>query len=348
MKSLVKLKSFCAFLLLLIFALNGYAQTKPDKSKKVNFDYSKNPPTRVTKQFGSKNKPIGKEVAAKKAISVKTKPPAKTGSKRNLSLAQKTRDIAREAAKASLLPTEIYKVGAEDVLFVALQNVSFGSSRYYTVLKDGTIDYPLAGGLLSVAGLTTDEIEELLRAKIKLYENPQVAVKVREYTSHKITVLGQVERPGDMFLQRDAMPLYVIRAQALAKSGVNQIVLKRKDSRIEIFDLAERKYEKVLVFPGDIVEFKNSNLDYGAQGNQHYYIGGFVRKFGRKEFYKGITLTQAILISGGLKQSKTNKVVIRRRNLDGLLESKVYRLKDIRKGKISDPILAKGDMIERQ
>ena len=44
--------------------------------------------------------------------------------------------------------------------------------------------------MISVSGRTVEEIEELLSGKIKLYENPQVSVKFREYASHPINVLG--------------------------------------------------------------------------------------------------------------------------------------------------------------
>ncbi len=57
-------------------------------------------------------------------------------------------------------------------------------------MNDGTIDYPLASGMIAVAGLTAEEIEDLLKARVKLYENPQISVKVRENVSHSITVLG--------------------------------------------------------------------------------------------------------------------------------------------------------------
>ncbi len=142
------------------------------------------------------------------------------------------------------------------------------------------------------------------------------------------------------------MPLYVIRAQSLVKPKANQVVLTRKGAEMEVFALADEKYEKVLILPGDIIEFKDSNAAVSSS-NQFYYISDIVRESGRKDHYKGITLTQAILASGGLAKSKVNKIVIRRRNSKGLLESKTYNLKNIKKGKTPDPVLEVGDIIER-
>ena len=57
-------------------------------------------------------------------------------------------------------------------------------------------------------------------------------------------------------------------------------------------------------------------------------------------------MTQAILESGGLKKSSIRKVVIRRKNGDGLLVPTEFDLKSIKDGKIADPVLQIGDTIE--
>ncbi len=112
-------------------------------------------------------------------------------------------------------------------MIISLQNAPGNATNYFTVLSDGTIDYPLAGEMVSVQGLTTEEIEDLLEEKIKLYENPQVVVKVREFASHTFTVLGLVEKAGEKFLQREAMPLYVVRAEAVTQPQATVAVIKR-------------------------------------------------------------------------------------------------------------------------
>lgn len=265
----------------------------------------------------------------------------------NSSIAKKTREIAKKASKEALLPTEVYKVGINDVLFISLQHSSNSSSRYYTVLNDGNIDYPLAGELVSVAGLTTEEIEELLRVKVTLYKNPDITVTVREHASHKIVVLGSVEKTGEKFLRREAMPLYVIRAEAIVKPNATHVVLKRGDAEKQTFDLNDSKTGEILIQSGDIIEFTNNEkITKTAAVTGFYYVGQLVRQFGRRDFYEGLTLTQAILESGGLRNSKIDKVIIRRKNEEGLLESITYKLKDIKEGKIPDPELEAGDTIE--
>jgi polysaccharide export outer membrane protein len=213
-------------------------------------------------------------------------------------------------------------------------------------LNDGTIDYPLAGEMVSVAGLDTEEIEDVLREKIKLYENPQVSVKVREYSSHKITVLGLVEKSGERFIQREAIPLFVVRAETVVQPKANRVVIRRADSRVETIDLKDEKNENLLIFPGDILEFTNSAAQAGNGEPNFYFIGGEILSAGQKEFYAGLTLTQAILASGGLKKEGIKKVVIRRKNGEGLLVSTEFNLKQIKDGKVPDPALQPGDTIE--
>lgn len=273
--------------------------------------------------------------------------PAQNAQSVNNSAAEKTPAAAKRTVSANALPTEIYKVGVGDVLFVSLQNAPSRESTYFTILQDGTIDYPLAGAMVSVAGMTTGEIESLLQDKIKLYENPQVSVKVREHNSHTYTVLGMVEKAGEKALQREAVPLYVVRAESVVEPRANRAIIKRTNGQTETVDLKDSKYEDVLVFAGDIVEFGSADaVAANAAQPQFYYIGGEIISGGQKDFYKGITLTQAILASGGLKKSSVKKVVVRRKNEAGMLNPTAYDLKAIKDGKSPDPTLEAGDTIE--
>lgn len=265
----------------------------------------------------------------------------------NRSIASKTLEIAKRAGTTAISPTEIYKVGIGDVLFIGLQNAPPRETNYFTVLNDGTIDYPLAGEMVRVTDLTAEEIEDLLKEKIKLYENPQISVKIREHNSHVYTVLGLVEKPGEKYLQRESVPLYVVRAEAVAQSKVNRITIKRSGTDIQNIDLKDPKYAETLVSSGDIVEFGYDDSETSeSRAPQFYYIGGDITAGGQKDFYRGITLTQAILASGGLKKSTVRKVIVRRKNEAGMLVPTDYDLRLIKDGKAIDPVLEAGDTIE--
>ena len=320
---------FTAALSVFVLAGQIFAQETEPTTKKVNFGYSRNPST--------------KSKVEEKTPEVKTE----TQIAESRSSADKTMEVAKRSNRAALPPTEIYKVGVGDVLYVSLQNAPAKASTYFTVLNDGTIDYPLAGEMVAVSGLTTEEVEEILRDKIKLYENPQVSVKVREFSSHTINVLGLVENAGRKNLQREAVPLFVVKAEAVVKPRANQVIIRRADGTIETLDLSDPKTDEVLILEGDIIEFAFfDDLAKDNPASKFFYIGGEITAAGQKDFHNGMTLTQAILASGGLRKSNVKKVVVRRKNAEGLLVSKEYNLKDIKDGKSPDPVIEAGDTIE--
>lgn len=340
--TLLKNILFCAGLTLSVSVGAAHAQTPENTptTKKVNFGYSQNPKTKPKKEEVVQTPtevPNDSETQPEKTPETVST---------NETIAQKTLEVVKNANRKALVPTESYKIGIGDVLFINLQNSSKEAS-YFTVLNDGTIDYPLAGEMIKVADLTTEEIEDLLREKVKLYENPQISVKVREYASHKITVLGLVEKSGEKFIQREAVPLFVVRAEAVAQAKATRVVIRRADSKIESFDLRDEKNENLLIFPNDIIEFTIDETPV-VKNNlaQYFFIGGEIVSVGQKDFHEGLTLTQAILASGGLRKESVKKVVIRRKNAEGLLVSAEYNLKLIKDGKIPDPAIEAGDTIE--
>src|SRR3569833_1263123 len=90
------------------------------------------------------------------------------------------------------------RVGVDDTFDVRV----YGEGELtgtFRVATDGTVDYPLAGRL-EVAGLRTGEIQQLLIAKLKdkYLKDPQVVVTIKDRNSQKISVLGQVTKPGQV------------------------------------------------------------------------------------------------------------------------------------------------------
>ena len=323
-----------------ILLLNGQvnAQEQPVKPKKINFGYTKNPDTKPKKELNEDSK-----------IQQETREIPKTENgfqSTDNTIAKKTLEIVKKSSIKNLPPTEIYKVGVGDILFVSLQNAPAKDSTYFTVLNDGTIDYPLAGELVSVSGLTTDEIEDLLRDKITLYENPQISVRVRDYASHQITVLGLVEKTGEKFLQREAIPLFVVKAEAIVHPNADQVVIRRGDSPTQTLSLKDSKTDETLILAGDIIEFSTDEDKTKTTQSKFYFIGGAIITAGQKDFHQGLTLTQAILAAGGLRKPNIKQVTVRRKNAEGLLTSTAYNLKEIKDGKIPDPLLEVGDTIE--
>jgi protein involved in polysaccharide export with SLBB domain len=239
-------------------------------------------------------------------------------------------------------PTNTYRVGVGDILDIRLLNAQGRESTLFSVMAGGLLEYPLAGDPIQVAGLTTDEIDVRLTAQVKVYENPQIVVSVREYASHTVFVTGLVNDPGRKVLRREAMPLYVVLAEAQPKSEAGRATIMRADGKSLDINLADPKATTTLVLPGDVVTL----AALPPAPPQFFYIGGQVAAPGQKDFHAGLTLTQAVLASGGTTRFAGSKVKVSRQGADGRLVTTEYNLKQIEAGKIPDPVLLAGDRLE--
>jgi len=102
---------------------------------------------------------------------------------------------ARERDGGRRAVPEDYRIGADDVLYISVwQNDAL--SRAVTVRPDGKISLPLLKDVEAV-GLTPVELQSVLTAKLAEYmPTPEVAVIVNEIHSLRISVMGEVRRPG--------------------------------------------------------------------------------------------------------------------------------------------------------
>ncbi|HEX7530426.1 MAG TPA: polysaccharide biosynthesis/export family protein, partial [Pyrinomonadaceae bacterium] len=124
-------------------------------------------------------------------------------------------------------PTVVYHVGIGDVLDIRLSNLPTRESTLFTVLKNGSLEYPLLSGPLAVAGMTTDEIAKLLTNEIKVIKTARVSVSVRDYASHTVVITGLVDSPGRKIMRLEAMPLFVVLAEALPRPEASLATLVR-------------------------------------------------------------------------------------------------------------------------
>jgi protein involved in polysaccharide export with SLBB domain len=326
--------------LLLILTLFGTSHAQTNDGRGRNNPYSPSPPgkAKIQERPATPVKSVPTETAyitPVKTISVSDTRPT---------VAQRTFEIAKTAERSFRSPSEIYKVGVGDVLYVNLKN-SAGGSGYYTVRANGTIDFPLAGDNIVVADQTVDNIEENLESGITLFPDPSVEVKVREYASHKVTVSGMVANAGEKSLQREAIPLFVIRADAVLDPKATRVIITRAPLiKAETYDIRDSATDNVLVYPGNAVEFTTEYASH-ASGGGFYYIGGEIVSAGQKEITIGMTLYQAVMASGGSK-GDPKKAIIRRKNDQGVLTSFEHNLRAIKDGKAPDPAITSGDVVE--
>lgn len=284
---------------------------------------------------GGNNHAATTDTPAKTVTAVPVAPPAT-----ELSKTQKPATNTSSVAPAVL--TNIYRVGVGDVLDIRLLNATTSESTLFTVLEGGLLEYPLAGDPLQIAGLTTDEISARITSKVKIYEKPQVVVSVREYGSHSVIVTGLVNDPGTKRLRREAVPLYVLLAEAQPRTEAGRATIMRAGSPGITVDLSDSTATATLVYPNDVITLAVAP----PKPPQFYFIGGQINSPGQKDYHSGLTLTQAILASGGSSRFAGNKVKVLRQGADGRLVTTEYNLKTIESGKDPDPVLLPGDRVE--
>jgi polysaccharide export outer membrane protein len=153
------------------------------------------------------------------------------------------------------------RIGVDDTFDVRV----YGEAELcgmFRVATDGTVDYPLAGRL-QVAGLRTGEIQQLLVTKLKdkYLKEPQVVVTIKERNSQKISVLGQVSKPGQVGYYPN-MTIVDAIASAGGFTGIaakNSVNLRRAVAgKIEmhvfpVADISEGRSPNVMVLPGDVL-----------------------------------------------------------------------------------------------
>jgi polysaccharide export outer membrane protein len=245
-----------------------------------------------------------------------------------------------------------YEVGPGDVLEV---NV-FGNddlSRIATVQTNGAISLPLLGEV-QVAGLTVGEVQRKitnLLAKDYL-QNPQVEVKVREYQSQFVSVVGEVNTPGRKPLRgRTRLIDLLTDAGGFKPSASGDVIIARTDGE---FEDGQRSITVRISRSGspsmqDLVNLelplKNGDI-VTALPKAFVTVDGEVNRPGRYAIEADLTVTGAVSLAGGLTRFGSNDVKVRRTDPQtGKVSIIEVDLKDVRNGKKPDVPLLPNDVI---
>jgi polysaccharide export outer membrane protein len=169
-----------------------------------------------------------------------------------------TRTVVEQATPVPVADTTL---GVGDMFEVRV----FGEadlSGLYKVGAEGTITFPLAG-VIKVEGLEPQQVAKKVEERLAegILRNPQVTVLVKEQTSKKVVIIGQVAKPGT-FTYTPSMS--VIEAITVAGgftpiAAKNDTTITRSDKgqktivRVPVADIGEGKAKNVYLRPGDII-----------------------------------------------------------------------------------------------
>jgi polysaccharide export outer membrane protein len=128
--------------------------------------------------------------------------------------AQPPSAVAPQAESSSTLDN--YILSPNDIVLVKVFEDPDLDSQH-RISQDGTINFPLIG-VVQISGRTVTQAANTIRDRLLrgYLRNPQVRVNVIQYASRRITVLGQVQRPGSYVLPNEER---VDLLQAIAMAG---------------------------------------------------------------------------------------------------------------------------------
>jgi polysaccharide export outer membrane protein len=223
---------------------------------------------------------------------------------------------ASAAAAAAKRGGEDYRLGAGDLLKIS----TFGYADLAAdvrISESGNITFPLIGQI-AAEGLSTRELETVIAQRLQegnFIRGAQVSVLIVEYLSQKVSVLGQVGKPGQYFLDGTTRVLDLLaKAGGVAEdSGGDQAVLLRPNGSSQTLDLAA-------LFRGDATQ--NPVVSDGDTVNvlraPRFYIYGEVQKPGAYRLERNMTLSRAITAGGGLTpRGSERRVIVKRRDAQG-------------------------------
>jgi protein involved in polysaccharide export with SLBB domain len=236
--------------------------------------------------------------------------------------------------------TKVYRVGPGDVLDVRT-DAAATQPALYTVTPAGFLEHPDLSAPLLSTGLTVEEIGARIEDDFKRQKparTASVSVEISEYASHRVLVSGLVKEPGTKILKREAIPLYVVVADAQPLPEAARVtVLRNESNQSYVIDLSAESEMNLPVRPGDVITLQ-------ANPEQFFYVSGAVKSPGEKTFRRGLTLTQSIIAAGGLAKN-AKEARLARDNGKGFLSLSRYKLKDVNSGKVPDPVIQPGDRI---
>lgn len=190
-------------------------------------------------------------------------------------------------------------VGAGAALGQGGVNPSSRAERFppFRVSDAGSISFPYIGEI-AVAGLTTDQIEELLRRSLRgKSQNPQVLVSIAQGLTNSVIIGGDVRNPGRLVLPTNRESLSDVVALAGGNTGEIKDILVRiqREGNIGEFRLSDILFEPeqdIRIFPADrilLVRAPQSFSVLGAAGRNDQIVFPAPR----------LSLAEGVALAGG-------------------------------------------------
>jgi len=176
-----------------------------------------------------------------------------------------------------------------------VQNLANREVQGYLVNNDGTIEFPVLG-TIQVGGLTRQELVNYLKQEISTYiKNPIINIDIVNY---KVTVLGEVNRPGTFTIPDERITLL----EAIGMAGDLNIYGKRNDIMILREENGVRTYSVVDITKTDFIQspfyyLKQNDVVYVQPNNAQVGAAAYNRNATVYISIASVLISLAVLIT---------------------------------------------------
>ena len=205
-----------------------------------------------------------------------------------------------------------YIIGTGDRLGISVyRNSDMDSSPQVDTI--GNITMPLLGDM-KVSGLTTYQLrDKITEGLMKYIINPLVTVTVSTYQSQKITVMGELESPGVLQIEKP-MPISELISKAggfTENANKDNITVLRKDGKgsLQVINIDVRKMleegdvtQNILIYKDDIV--------YVPKDVRKITVLGDVNSPGTVDVKEKLGILEVITKVGGFTDSANKNNII--------------------------------------
>jgi polysaccharide export outer membrane protein len=230
------------------------------------------------------------------------------------------------------IPSNIIQLGAGDSVTLQVYGQPDMTTTTY-IGDDGSLSVPLAGAV-SVGGLSPADASRRIEAALKkggYLVDPQVSLTVVESRSQRVSVLGQVGKPGVYPIQSNTTIFDLLAlAGGELETGSEVMYLLRPDAsgvvqryaiNLKGLDGAKQSIPMQTLRGGDSIFVPRA---------QQFYIYGEVTSPNKYRVEADMTVIQAIARAGGITpRGSERRVDIKRMNANGKYVTVKAKLNDI-------------------
>jgi len=223
-----------------------------------------------------------------------------------------------------------YRLGPGDLVKITVYN-NPDLATETEVSVDGKISFPLVGDV-AIGGMTRSQAEKAISASLskgKFIPNAHVNLLVAQYRSQQVSVMGEVNKPGNYAINKPTSVAEVIAmAGGITPKGSKVITIIQKDGNGRA---VEQDLEMKRLLPGG--DAAHLRLGYDdivvVQPMPVFYIYGEVRQPGSYPIAPEMTVRQALSVGGGLTIRGTERGIrMERKGKDGKLFTRRAQLTD--------------------